>query len=127
MEDFTRLERDVVTAIRQENPAISDLLGRLLSTARVSDRNNTGVGFYMSFTVDRSEPPIVWPRRWVDGPRFSVYAGEKGFPMAFILWLDNGYPACIEGYTDGPVFDEQADIDLTGLDLATLVRWAGPS
>ncbi len=101
MEEFTRLEREVFSTIGAEHPAIGDLLRLFLRTAKVSERNNTGAGFYTLFGVDRSQPPIVWPLRWVDGPHFSVYIRDRGFPMAFILWLDNGYPRLPRGLHHG--------------------------
>lgn len=120
---FTGLEQVVLNAICDEQQNIAEPLRKLLATARLSERDNTGHGFYTSFAVDRSKPPIDWPLRLVDGPNAEVEVGGKTLLMGFILWLEGGYPNCLEGFQYGTPSGD--DIDLKSTDLSFLA-WLRP-
>ncbi|WP_242077861.1 hypothetical protein [Brevundimonas diminuta] len=123
MSEFTELERTVLAIICDSQPSIAEPLHSLLSDARISERHNTGHGFYTSFDVVNSEPPITWPERIMDGPNAEVSVGDEILLMGFILWLEGGYPTCLEGFQYGtPAGD---DIDLKAVDLAS-IRWIKP-
>jgi hypothetical protein len=114
MTGFTSLEIAVLTAITSGHAA----LGTLLDTANVTERENTGHGFYTSFSVDRRLPPVQTPHRLINGPVAHMNNMGDGMIMGFILWLENGYPDCLEGFQYS---DNQGNtVDLETRDLTTL-------
>ena len=59
-----------------------------------------------------------------DGPNGEIAVGEVILLMGFVLWLEDGYPDCLEGFQYGtPAGD---DIDLTSIDLAA-IQWIKPT
>jgi hypothetical protein len=122
MSDFTNLEKAVLDAICEGQPSVADPLRALLATGRLSERDNTGHGFYTSFDVDRALPPIDWPMRLVDGPNAEVAVDGKILLMGFILWLEDGYPSCLEGFQYGTPTGGDIDLKSSGLDAVAWVR-----
>ena len=120
VEQFTDLERAVLNAICDAQPGIAKTLRELLTTARLSERDNTGHGFYTAFDVDKSAQPLDVPQRLLDGPNGAVTIGDATLLMGFILWLEDGYPSCLEGFQyctpDGGSIDLKT-VDLNG------IRW----
>lgn len=124
MSDFTDLERKVLARICDEQSDIAKPLRDLLAGAGVTDRYNTGHGFFTSFEVPQDVAPLAWPSRMVDGPNGEIAVGEAILLMGFVLWLEDGYPDCLEGFQYGtPAGD---DIDLKRFDLAA-IRWVKPA
>ena len=80
------LELAALAVICEGQPDIGDRLRGLLATARMSERENTGHGFFTSFEVDKTIPPIDWPLRMVDGPNAEVKIGDETLLMGFLLW-----------------------------------------
>jgi len=114
MTGFTSLEIAVLAAIGSSQ----NVLHALLDTANVTERENTGHGFYTSFSVDRRLPPVQMPHRQIDGPIAHMNNMGDGMIMGFILWLDDGYPDCLEGFQYS---DNQGNtVDLETRDLTTL-------
>ncbi len=114
MTGFTSFEIAILTAMSDGE----ELLGILLNTAVVTERENTGHGFYTSFSVDRrqSRAPILASP--VNGPNALMKDMGDGMVMGFLLWFDNGYPDCLEGFQ---YCDSQGNtVDLYTRDLATL-------
>lgn len=123
MSGFTELERTVLAVICDDQPGVAEQLFKLLSDARISERDNTGHGFYTSFDLGRGTPPIDWSLRLLDGPNAEIAVGNETLLMGFILWLDGGYSNCLEGFQHGtPAGD---DIDLKTVDLSA-IRWIKP-
>jgi hypothetical protein len=120
MPEFTTLELAVLSVIADGHPTISDHIRGLMSSARLSVRDNTGHGFFTSFAVDRTISPLAWTERKLDGPDAEVQVGKQTLLMGFILWLDDGYPSCLEGFQYG--MPAGGDLDLKGVDLGDL-RW----
>lgn len=123
MSEFTDLEQAVFAVIFKDQPDVAERLRVLLSDARISERDNTGHGFYTSFDVVKKTPPIDWPERILDGPDGEIAVGDETLLMGFILWLEEGYPNCLEGFQYGTPTGE--DIDLKAVDLASL-KWLKP-
>jgi hypothetical protein len=94
---FTPLEQAVFRAIWTEHLSDRAALEVQLATATVLSRNNTGVGFYTDFSVERIPTAIVGGERLRHGPAAKIDGLERG--MDFILWLKEGYADCLEGYT----------------------------
>ena len=105
---FTSLERAVLRAICESHPADRVALEAKLSTATVLNRENTGAGFYTHFAVERASSVAIGGERLRSGPAARVDGLVQG--MGFILWLEEGYANCLEGYcydesTTGIVFE----------------------
>lgn len=94
--DFTPLERAVLRAICERHSADRAALEAQLSSATVLKRENTGAGFYAYFAVERTSSAAIGGERLRDGPAVRVNGLEHG--MGFILWLNEGYVDCLEGY-----------------------------
>lgn len=123
MSEFTDLERTVFAVICENLPDLAEKLRNLLWDARLSERENTGHGFYTSFDVVKKMPPIDWPQRIVEGPNGEIAVGDQTLLMGFSLWLEEGYPNCLEGFQYGT--PAGADIDLKAVDL-TALKWLKP-
>jgi hypothetical protein len=114
MAEFTNLERAILKAICDGQ----DSLDTLITTADVTNRDNTGHGFYTRFDVDRAQPAMLLPKRLLDGPNVQVQVGDEVLLMGFILWFEGGYPDCLEGFQYGTTSGD--NIDLKKKDLAEL-------
>jgi hypothetical protein len=108
--EFTGLERAVFSAISQQHQSIGVQLRDLLATARISERENTGHGFYTRFNVDSAMPAITSPERMLSGPNADVSVGHEALQMGFVLWLDGGYPVCLEGFQYGTQSGQSIDL-----------------
>ncbi len=96
---FTVLERKVLDAVCEMHPADRSALESQLARAVIRSRENTGAGFYTRFEVDSSQRAVSGDRTRA-GPNATIEGLQHG--MGFILWLDRGYAATLEGYS----FDE---------------------
>jgi hypothetical protein len=96
---FTLLERAVLDSIYEMHPEDRPTLQAQLSTAVFVRRENTGCGFFTYFAVDVSSSPPIGGKRLRDGPAARIQGVKHGF--GFILWLENGYAHCLEGYNWG--------------------------
>jgi len=95
--DFTALERAVLAAICDMNSGDRAALEAQLSTATLLSRENTGAGFYARFVVDRALSTAIGDMRSRNGQEAKIDGLEHG--MGFILWLEEGYADCLEGYS----------------------------
>jgi hypothetical protein len=95
--NFTPLERAVLGAICENHPTDRAALEAQLSTATVLSRENTGAGFYTYFAVERASSAAIGGERLRNGPAARVDGLVQG--MGFILWLQEGYADCLEGYS----------------------------
>ena len=96
---FTELERAVLEAICEENPADRLALEAQLSAVRSLTRENTGAGFYTRFSVRRSPENAVNGERARRGPAVRVEGLQHG--LGFLLWLEEGFASCLEAYSFG--------------------------
>jgi hypothetical protein len=94
---FTPLEQAVLTAICEMYSSDQAALEAQLSTATLLSRENTGAGFYTRFTVERANSGALTGERLRAGPETKIEGLRHG--MGFILWLKEGYPDCLEGYS----------------------------
>jgi hypothetical protein len=108
---FTPLERAVLDAICDKHPADRSALEAQLSTAILTNRENTGCGFFTHFVVDKSSSGPIGGERLRDGPPAQVEGVKHG--MGFILWFEEGYADCLEGYAFGD--DSTAELPLETL------------
>jgi len=94
--DFTPLEQAVLRAICEMHPMDRAVLEGQLSTAMILSRENTGAGFYTRFSIERRSGTAIEGERLRHGPVARIDGLEHG--MGFILWINEGYADCLEGY-----------------------------
>lgn len=87
--DFTLLEQAVLSAICEENPNDRAAMEAQLATATLKTRENTGVGFFTYFDVQKIGITPIGRRRLRDGPNAKIKGLQRG--MGFILWFKEGY------------------------------------
>lgn len=108
-------------ALQATAPLFGDSASAFLeqvSSAVVTERKNTGVGFYTTVVVDRQRcTPVPLSRR---GAHFEVQGVEHG--VGIVLWDTDGdgYLATIEGWTvdDNPLIP----VDLSELRFVRLAQ-----
>ena len=95
--NLTGLERAVAEAICNEFPEGRDALLLQLATAKVTERDFTGVGFYTEFEVDhasRAPQPKTSPFGEI-----RSYVGPDSYELLFVLYVRDGYAGMIEAYS----------------------------
>ena len=109
MTGFTALEEAALADICARFPNDRAALLAQLATATVTKRENSGAGFFTSFEVSHNGAPLAGDRM-----RSGGWARIDGFkqPVGFILWLEDGYADCLEGFT---IDDSTVGVDLTTL------------
>ena len=122
MTEFTNLEAAVLSLVcetdgKQLSPDQRELLQKLLTTAKVTARDNTGHGFYTTFEVDRALPKLEGIGM-IDAPSMKMHGLGDGTIMGFILWAEDGHPTTLEGFQCGD--DTGQNVDLHDYDLAGL-------
>ncbi len=117
MSNFTVLEAAVLKAICHNDAQDGHALRLLLATAKVTKRDNTGLGFYTFFDIQLDPKPAILDPRYRVASAYMEAMGKSMF-MGFNLWFEDGYPDCLEGfqYSD----DQGNTVDLTSYDLARL-------
>jgi hypothetical protein len=94
---FTDLERTVLDAICKMHRSHEAGLKTQFSTAAYVSRENSGSGFFIRFTVERGLSTALKGERLRKGPEAKIHGLQYG--MDFILWLEQRYPVCLEGYS----------------------------
>jgi hypothetical protein len=116
---FTGLESGILDLIvRSAEAEIAPSLTHLIATSLVTGRENTGHGFFTDIKADRTAPPVLWRYRLIDGPSIRVDVSGRVLFMGTILWLDDSYPSCLEGFQYAP--EDGGEIDLHDHDLENL-------
>jgi hypothetical protein len=70
----------------------------------------------LTLVVDRSSSPPVSGERLRDGPAARIEGVKHGF--GFILWLEDGYADCLEGYNWGEGSTVGLNFDTVRFELA---------
>jgi len=99
MSTFTKLELAALHSIFAETPQYANGLAVQLAGASVTERENTGGGFFTTISVAADIPQIPSPR--VLG--HEIYAKVEGLThgMGFILFMKDGNLNLLEGYAVG--------------------------
>lgn len=102
------LERAVLSEIFSQLPEVRAALEAQIGAARITERWNSGGGFFVDFKVDRNAAPPAATERVIG----NVWAEIEGFeqPMTFLVFMVDGYVDCLEGASVGD--------DTTGVDFA---------
>ena len=109
--DLTALERAALDAIcRQQDGPARTALRRQLATARVANRENSGVGFFTALRIDPNTPPVPGGASVLGDVTATIDGFEN--PLLLLLFMTDGYADMLEGATVGDSTE--------GLDLAAL-------
>lgn len=119
MSGFTVLERDVLDGFCVDHPDLDLQLRRVLSTAQVVSRENTGHGFYTDFETALDLPALESASNPLSRNHCcEISVGHEILIMDFLLWTENGRPTCLEGFQFAT--KDGRSLDLNRWDLATL-------
>jgi hypothetical protein len=111
MTAFTELELAALHSIFSETPELARQLERQLSVATVTERENTGVGFFTTISVPPTTEQVERAEPLSGETQARVPGLEYG--LGFVLFLDDGRIKTLEGLTYG---NESTDsLDLTSL------------
>jgi hypothetical protein len=113
MTGFTRLEQAALRAIFAETPDLAPALERQLARAVVTDRENTGGGFFTDIAVADDAPPVAGPAVLGNATHARVAGMEDG--LGFVLCMEKGRLSLLQGHAWGP--DSTAGLDLAALDF----------
>jgi hypothetical protein len=98
-DQLSDLERSVLLAMAQHDGERETLL-RQIETARVIDRDYTGVGLYTKLEVGGDVPKLKTKNRLIeDYPKLSLEHPDLEVGAGVILWLDDARIHTIEFYT----------------------------
>ena len=111
MTSFTELELAALHSIFSETPELAPSLERQLAAATVTERENSGGGFFTSIAVRDDAPAVSTPK--VLGYETSARVANMEDGLGFVLFLEHGRLHLLEGYAWGP--ESTAALDLTNL------------
>lgn len=97
--EFTLLEQAALAAIIAESDGHNHALTNLLVNAVVSDRQNSGGGFFTTILSCYDAPPLIGERHF--GNRISADIDGMEYGIGLILHLEMGRPHLLEGYSQG--------------------------
>lgn len=119
---FTSLERAVLDWIADNAVADVPPLRAMISAARVTGRQNTGVGFYTDISIPTEARQPLTAKQMLDGPIAHMVGLGPGMIMGFMLWIDDGVPNCLEGYQFSDRNFETVDLNSVDLETLTFTR-----
>jgi hypothetical protein len=92
---MNELEQAILDKLLAGDDPLLSILRQQASTARVADRDYTGVGFFTSFTVPPTSPRLTSATRLVIG---DVYAEvhDLEHPAGFLLFVSDGVIRTLE-------------------------------
>jgi hypothetical protein len=111
MTGFTALEHAVLRSIFSETPELAATLDQQLEQAKVTERQNSGAGFFTTIAVCENAPRLESTRYLGRQTHASVDGLEHG--LGFVLFLEDGRLHLLEGYSYEPE-------STTSLDLASV-------
>jgi len=108
MAKFTDLEIAALRSLFSEAPEITSLLEQQLSVATVTERENSGRGFFTTLSVPATVAPVERSDP-LSGETFARIPGlEHG--LGFALFFEGGRIETLEGFAYGP--ESTASLDL---------------
>jgi hypothetical protein len=113
MSTFTELELAALHSIFAETPDLAPALQQQLAVATVTERENSGGGFFTTIAVDADAPRVVVS----DVLGFETQARVKGLEhgIGFVLFTKEGLICLLEGFAWGP--ESTAALDLQSLEF----------
>lgn len=111
MTTFSELELAALHSIFSETPELALGLERQLAVATVTERENSGGGFFTTIAVADEVPTVSSPRVLGYETQARVAGLEHG--LGFVLFMEHGRLHLLEGFAWGP--ESTAALDLTAL------------
>lgn len=111
MTAFTDLEVAALRAISIETPELAPALERQLEASIVTNRENSGGGFFTTIAVADDAPIVNSPSVLGYATQARIFGLEHGF--GFVVFIKAGRLHMLEGFAWGPESTH-------GLDLAAL-------
>ena len=107
---FTQMELVALRSIFYETPELAAGLERQLAAATVTERENSGAGFFTTISVPDGPPRVNSPK--VLG--YETHAHVKGmeYGLGFVLFMKDGALDMLEGYAFA---GSTSTLDLTDL------------
>jgi len=118
--EFSKLERAAIEQILSKPMNGMDGLRRQFEAASVVKREYTGVGFYTTVSVPSSVPPVEEYVELQEQLQYGAGATIRSDPhemVAFKLWTNAGYIACLEGVTTNNFWPDESEIDVVACRL----------
>ena len=99
MPAFTPLELAALNSIFEETPELAAALRGQLAVATVTERTNSGAGFFTTIAVPHSAARVDSPRVLGEETGARVAGLEHG--LGFVLFMNDGRFDTLEGYAYG--------------------------
>ena len=103
MEEFNKLEREVLNWIKNHNK--DKLLKNQIDSAKFIEREWTKVGYYVELEVEKIITKLELETKIIDGP-FIKSAGIENCGGS-IIFVEDGFIKCIEMFSYGDRFDKE--------------------
>ena len=111
MTEFTDLEVAALRAIFLETQELAPALERQLEASVVTERENSGGGFFTTMRVADDAPAVNSPSMLGYATQARIGGLEHGF--GFVLFIKGGRLHMLEGFAWGP--ESTHDLDLAAL------------
>ena len=108
------IERAVLDAAVHDYPQSAASLQRQIESARVTDFENTGAGFFSTVTVATDAPKLP-DKSPLDAAHGTISGIEHG--MGFLAFLEDGRLSLIEGHSFGDDTTVDIDFETVSFDL----------
>lgn len=93
---FTELEEAALRSIFSETPELAPGLERQLGVATVTERENSGAGFFTAIRVPGEPPRVESPN--VLGYETHAHIRGMEYGLGFVLFMKDGALHMLEGY-----------------------------
>jgi hypothetical protein len=107
---FTELEGAALRSIFCETPELAAGLERQLAAATVTERENSGAGFFTTIKVPAGPPRVESPKVLGYGTHAHIKGMEYG--LGFVLFIKDGALHTLEGYA---LAGSTSELDLADL------------
>jgi hypothetical protein len=122
MTRFTELELAALHSIFSETAELAPGLERQLATATVTERENSGAGFFTRIAVGGDAPAVNSPK--VLGHETSARVAGLDDGLGFVLFMEQGRLHLLEGYANSP--ESTAALDLAHVSFEVYRHRLGP-
>jgi hypothetical protein len=112
--EFSRLEKAAIAAILSQHVASMEIVCTQFAAASVVKRDYSSVGFFTEISVPPSVPALPSSKELRDALFYGAMGRAKSDPegwVHFMLWTDEGYLACLEGYTFRDAWPNEDEIE----------------
>jgi hypothetical protein len=111
MMTFTELELAALRSIFSETPELASGLEQQLAVGTVTERENTGGGFFTTIAIADDAPTVSSPN--VLGYETQARIDGLSDGLGFVLFMEDGRLHVLEGFAWGP--EDTAPLDLAAL------------